>query len=166
MRHRKTQADRLGRLPTIGIGRSTAIPQGRTAGLTAADPVVLGEVTETMVAQLVRATGLFANIRAGQERWVIGDGLATAIADGLAVVVLDRPPVERVRLTNLPDGAPGADPDHVAGIDQWTRAFTTCLRCNDAAAGPGAELCPACTAIVVADPNESPLQRALREAEC
>lgn len=158
---RKTQARRLGPVPQIRPNYRPVMDRYQR-GETPKDPMMCGQ-PDGFPPMYVEATGLVHGVRKGQRRWVEGDLVGRAVADGGFVVIRAEPaPLPAPRLAKVPDGAPGSRPDFLADIDMWAKAYTPCVRCNKPAL-PGEELCPACIEAAVVD-GESPLEKALRLA--
>lgn len=154
------QEKRAGKVPQVKPRGRNLMPVNHW-GLTANDPILCGTVTEGETPVLVEATGMALGIRKGQQRWVTGDQVATAVAAGLLVRIGEPEPEPEARPTRLPDGTPGSAPELPGRIDQWHYAFTPCVNCTERPASPGEEWCETCLAEAA---GETPLERALRLA--
>lgn len=156
----KRQEARKGKVPQVK-------PRGRNLldinqwGADPKHPIGCGLVTDEDTPVLVEANGMVLGIRNGQQRWVIGDKVAPAIAAGLFLLIGEPEPEPEPRPTRLPDGTPGSAPDLPGRIDQWHYAFTPCVNCGERPASPGEEWCETCLAEAA---GETPLERALRQA--
>ena len=119
-------------------------------GSTVDDPIVCGERRDGDVPILVEATGMVYGIRKGQQRWVVGSNVDAAVLVG-GFVLLEPPEPAKVAVVST----------ELQSIDRWPTAYTPCVNCDVRPAAPGAEWCEQCQ---LANTDETPLERALREA--